>query len=65
MALSEPTIQARKQRKFTMFWHKKKIDVNPQQAGIKPSVEIVSGSIFSENYFIILPIFLDRACADC
>ena len=38
----EPTIQARKQRKFTMFWQKKKIHVKPPQAEIKPSVEIVS-----------------------
>ncbi len=42
MAIPEPTIQARKQRKFPLFWQKKKIESSPVQAEIKPTVEIVS-----------------------
>ena len=53
MALPEPTIQARKQRKFTMFWHKKKIDAKLEESVNKPSVEIVS-LLKNSNQFIHL-----------
>lgn len=42
MTLPEPTIQARKQRKFTLFWPKKRIEEKPVEVAAKPSVEIVS-----------------------
>lgn len=52
MTLPEPTIQPRKQRKFKLFWTKKRVEEQPSEP-VKPTIEIVTKGTKKFNHLLI------------